>query len=122
MLREAGATIVPVTMPLVDRAGLVQQTLQFGEASAIHRDLLRAHYDVLGADVRGRLLAGLFVPATAYATALRVRTLIADGFRAAAGSLDCLIQPTLPAIAPRVAPGGAVEFDFGPGVAPPPGC
>ena len=122
VLREAGATIVSVTMPLVDRAGLVQQTLQFGEASAIHRDLLRAHYDELGADVRGRLLAGLFVPATAYATALRVRTLIADGFRAAAGSLDCLIQPTLPAIAPRVAPGGAVEFDFGPGVAPPPGA
>ena len=121
VLREAGATVVPVTMPLVDRAGLVQQTLQFAEASAIHRELLRDHYDELGTDVRGRLLAGLFVPATAYATALRVRTVIADGFRAAAGDLDCLLQPTLPAIAPRVVDGHP-EFDFGPGVTPPPGA
>lgn len=118
-LRDAGAAIVPVTMPLVDRAGLVQQTLQFAEASAIHRDLLRAHYDELGADVRGRLLAGLFVPATAYATALRVRTLVADGFRAAVGDLDCLVQPTLPTIAPRIVD-GRVEFDLG-AAAPPPG-
>lgn len=123
-LRAAGATLVPVTMPLVERAGLVQQTLQFAEASAIHRDLLRASYDELGADVRGRLLAGLFVPATAYATALRVRTLIADGFRSAVADLelDCLVQPTLPAIAPRVAPDGRVAFDFGPGVEAPAGA
>ena len=121
ILRDAGATVVPVTMPLVDRAGLVQQTLQFAEASAIHRELLRARYDELGADVRGRLLAGLFVPAIAYATALRVRTAIADGFRAAVGDLDCLVQPTLPAIAPRVVD-GSPEFAFGPGVTPPPGA
>ena len=123
-LRAAGATLVPVAMPLVERAGLVQQTLQFAEASQIHRDLLRRAYDELGADVRGRLLAGLFVPATAYVTALRVRTVIAEGFRRACDEhrLDCLIQPTLPAIAPRVADDGRIEFDFGPGVTPPAGA
>jgi Asp-tRNA(Asn)/Glu-tRNA(Gln) amidotransferase A subunit family amidase len=123
-LEAAGATLVPVEMPLLDRAGLVQQALQFAEASTIHRDLLREHYDELGADVRGRLLAGLFVPATAYVTALRVRTVIADGFRAAfaAAGVDCLLQPTLPSIAPRIADDGTVAFDFGPGVTPPAGA
>ncbi len=116
-LRGAGATVVSVDLPLLERAGVVQQALQFPEASTIHRELMRRSWDELGADVRGRLLAGLFVPATGYVTALRVRALISRGFRSALGDLDCLVAPTLPTVAPRVVD-GRVEFDLGPGAAP----
>ena len=56
---------------------------QVAVALRIDLNTARRAYDELGADVRGRLLAGLFVPATAYLTALRVRTVIAEGFRRA---------------------------------------
>jgi aspartyl-tRNA(Asn)/glutamyl-tRNA(Gln) amidotransferase subunit A len=108
-LREAGATAEPVEPHYLDQAGLVQQALQFPEATAFHLDWLRTRAEEYGADVRGRLLAGLFVPATAYVTALRLREVIASAFDAAIGPFDCLAAPTLPVLAPRVVD-GAVDF------------
>jgi aspartyl-tRNA(Asn)/glutamyl-tRNA(Gln) amidotransferase subunit A len=99
-LRDAGIQSTSVELPHLDRAPVVQQALQFPEATSIHLDWLRTRLGDYGADVRGRLLAGLFVPATAYVTALRARGVIASGFRAAAAAVDCLVAPTLPAVAP----------------------
>jgi len=113
-LREAGAAVRGVELPHLDRAGVVQQALQFPEATAIHLDWLRTSLADYGADVRGRLLAGLFVPATAYVTALRVRGVIAAGFDEAAAGVDCLAAPTLPVVAPRFED-GKVVFDPGGG-------
>jgi aspartyl-tRNA(Asn)/glutamyl-tRNA(Gln) amidotransferase subunit A len=107
-LRAAGATTVRVEPPHLDRAALVQQALQFPEATAIHLDLLRSRAGELGADVRGRLLAGLFVPAVAYVNALRARGVLEAGFREAAAGVDCLAAPTLPVVAPRFADGRLV--------------
>jgi aspartyl-tRNA(Asn)/glutamyl-tRNA(Gln) amidotransferase subunit A len=110
VLREAGARTEAVELPHLDHAALVQQALQFPEATTIHLEWLRTRLGDYGADVRGRLLAGLFVPATSYVTALRVRTVIADGFRSAVDGLDCIVAPTLPVLAPRFA-NGRVVFD-----------
>jgi aspartyl-tRNA(Asn)/glutamyl-tRNA(Gln) amidotransferase subunit A len=99
-LRETGVPTTSVELPHVDRAPVVQQALQFPEATSIHLEWLRTRLGDYGADVRGRLLAGLFVPATAYVTALRVRGVIAAAFRAAAEGFVCLVAPTLPAVAP----------------------
>jgi aspartyl-tRNA(Asn)/glutamyl-tRNA(Gln) amidotransferase subunit A len=109
-LREAGARTEAVELPHLDRAALVQQALQFPEATTIHLEWLRTRLGDYGADVRGRLLAGLFVPATTYLTALRARAVIADGFRSAVDGLDCIVAPTLPVLAPRFA-NGRVVFD-----------
>jgi len=99
-LREAGVRTTSVELPHLDRAAVVQQALQFPEATSIHLEWLRTRLADYGADVRGRLLAGLFVPATAYVTALRARGAIAAGFGAAAARFDCLVAPTLPSVAP----------------------
>jgi aspartyl-tRNA(Asn)/glutamyl-tRNA(Gln) amidotransferase subunit A len=109
-LREAGVAARAVELPHLDEAALVQQVLQFPEAAAVHLEWLRTRLEDYGADVRGRLLAGLFVPATAYLTALRVRGVVAAGFRAALAGVDCLAAPTLPVVAPRV-DNGSVVFD-----------
>jgi aspartyl-tRNA(Asn)/glutamyl-tRNA(Gln) amidotransferase subunit A len=109
-LREAGVRTRSVELPDLDQAGLVQQALQFPEATAVHLEWLRTRLADYGADVRGRLLAGLYVPATAYVTALRLRSVIAAGFRSAVEGLDCIAAPTLPAVAPRYAE-GKVVFD-----------
>src|SRR6185437_11468916 len=107
-LRRAGATTTAVELPHLDRAGITQQALQFPEATAIHLDWLRTRLGEYGVDVRGRLLAGLFVPATAYVNALRARTTIAAGFRAAVEGVDCVVAPTLPVLAPRYANGKVI--------------
>src|SRR5438874_2352476 len=99
-LGEAGVRTTSIVLPHLDRAPVVQQALQFPEATSIHLEWLRTRLGDYGADVRGRLLAGLFVPATAYVTALRARGVIAAGFRAAAEPFDCLVAPTLPSVAP----------------------
>jgi aspartyl-tRNA(Asn)/glutamyl-tRNA(Gln) amidotransferase subunit A len=109
VLREAGAAAVSIEPQHLDHAGLVQQALQFPEATAIHLEWLRTRAGEYGADVRGRLLAGLFVPATAYVTALRLRGVIAAAFEEAIAPVDCLVAPTLPVVAPRVV-NGAVDF------------
>jgi Asp-tRNA(Asn)/Glu-tRNA(Gln) amidotransferase A subunit family amidase len=108
-LREAGVRTTSVELPHLDRAPIVQQALQFPEATSIHLDWLRTRLADYGADVRGRLLAGLFVPATAYVTALRARGVIAAGFRAAAERFDCLVAPTLPGVAPVFGESGPLE-------------
>ena len=100
-LGEAGVRTTSIVLPHLDRAPVVQQALQFPEATSIHLEWLRTRLGDYGADVRGRLLAGLFVPATAYVTALRARSVIAAGFRAAAEPFDCLVAPTLPSVAPE---------------------
>jgi aspartyl-tRNA(Asn)/glutamyl-tRNA(Gln) amidotransferase subunit A len=112
-LRAAGATTSAVELPHLDRAGITQQALQFPEATAIHLHWLRTRLDEYGADVRGRLLAGLHVPATAYVNALRARTAIAAGFGAAVDGVDCLVAPTLPVVAPRYADGKVVYDGVG---------
>jgi aspartyl-tRNA(Asn)/glutamyl-tRNA(Gln) amidotransferase subunit A len=99
-LREAGVRTASVELPHLERAPVVQQALQFPEATSIHLEWLRTRLGDYGVDVRGRLLAGLFVPATAYVTALRARAVIAAGFLAAAQPFDCLVAPTLPSVAP----------------------
>ena len=99
-LREARVRTTSIELPHLDRAPVVQQALQFPEATSIHLEWLRTRLADYGADVRGRLLAGLFVPATAYVTALRARGVIARSFRDAAEAVDCLLAPTLPSVAP----------------------
>jgi aspartyl-tRNA(Asn)/glutamyl-tRNA(Gln) amidotransferase subunit A len=99
-LREAGVRTTSVELPHLDHATVVQQALQFPEATSIHLEWMRTRLGDYDADVRGRLLAGLFVPATAYVTALRARSAIAAGFRAATEPFDCLVAPTLPSVAP----------------------
>lgn len=108
-LREAGVRTTSVELPHLERAAVVQQALQFPEATSIHLEWLRTRLADYGADVRGRLLAGLFVPATAYVTALRARAVIAAGFAAAAEPFDCLVAPTLPSVAPVYGPSDPLE-------------
>jgi len=99
-LRDAGIRTEPVALPHVERAALIQQALQFPEATSLHLEWLRTRLADYDADVRGRLLAGLYVPATAYVTALRARGVVAAAFRDAADGFDCLVAPTLPSVAP----------------------
>ncbi|MEZ5100224.1 MAG: amidase [Thermoleophilia bacterium] len=100
-LQRLGARVERVSLPLVDRAATILAAIQFPEATGIHLELLRHHLADLGADVRRRLLAGLFAAPWTSLTGQRARRLVAAEARAALGRVDLLLQPTMPVVAPR---------------------
>ena len=101
-LAELGATVEPVTVPLLDEAGTIVQTMMLPEAAEVHLPWLRTRIAEYGADVRARLLAGLLLPATAYPTGLRARRWFLRELEPLQERYDVLAHPELPVPPPRI--------------------
>lgn len=101
-LAADGALVSTQSIEDMSVAPAVQLNTIAPEASATHLDLLLAHGDTLGADVRVRLEAGLFLPAAWYAKAQRWRTRLVQRLDTAFEAADVLVCATLRAPAPRV--------------------
>ncbi len=102
VLSDLGADVEPVTMPLLDEAGTIVQALMLPEAAEVHLPWLRTRLRDYGDDVRARLLAGLLLPATAYVTGLRARTLYLRGLGPVFSRFDLLAHPEMPVPPPRI--------------------
>jgi aspartyl-tRNA(Asn)/glutamyl-tRNA(Gln) amidotransferase subunit A len=109
-LREAGARLVDVEIDLLDRFGTIQQAMQFVEAASVHAGWLRTRLADYGADVRARLLAGLFLPATTYTLGQRGRRLAYAAFERVLEQVDVLAAPTMPVTPPPIGE-DTVELD-----------
>lgn len=73
------------------------------EGAAIHRQWLATRRDEYSAHVRIRIEAGLFIPATQYIDALRLRVLLTERFLdETMAEIDALCLPVLPFPVPRV--------------------
>lgn len=72
------------------------------EAAAVHRDRLARTPEQIGSDVRARLRAGQLLPATAYLNALRVRQQLIRELDALFETVDLLVLPTTPIVAPPI--------------------
>jgi aspartyl-tRNA(Asn)/glutamyl-tRNA(Gln) amidotransferase subunit A len=83
----------PVTAPLLDEAGVIQQLIMLPEATTAHLAWLRTRLADYGPDVRARLLAGLLLPATAYPTGLRARRWYIRELRPLLERFDLLADP-----------------------------
>ncbi len=101
-IRELPGTPEPVAIPLHDDIATITQLVLLPEATARHLDWLRTRLDDYGPDVRSRLLAGLFLPATAHVTGLRARRWARDEFERELGRYDLLVAPAMPTPAPRL--------------------
>jgi aspartyl-tRNA(Asn)/glutamyl-tRNA(Gln) amidotransferase subunit A len=92
----------PVTPPLLDEAGVIQQLIMLPEATTAHLPWLRTRLADYGPDVRARLLAGLLLPATAYPTGLRARRWYIQELEPLLDRFDLLAAPAMPMVAPRI--------------------
>ena len=101
-LRSLGAELVPVQVPLLEHAGTIQQAMQFPEATEVHMEWLRTRLADYGADVRARLLVGLYVPPAVYETGRRARAAACDEIRRVFEGVDLLAAPTMPVLPPRI--------------------
>ena len=101
-LRLLGAELVPVEVPLLERAGTIQQAMQFPEATEVHMEWLRTRLADYGADVRARLLVGLFVTPDVREAGRRAREAACDEIRRAFEQVELLAAPTMPVLPPRI--------------------
>ena len=102
VLTELGAAPEAVEVPGLAEAGTIAQLQMLPEATAVHLEWMRTRLEDYGADVRARLLAGLFLPATAYVTGMRARRDYCDEVGRLFGRFDALVAPVMPVVAPRI--------------------
>ena len=108
-LRELPGRLEQVEIPLHEEIETITQLLMLPEATAAHGEWLRTRLADYGSDVRARLLAGLFLPSTAYVTGLRARRWARQEFERELGDYDLLVSPAMPTTAPRL---DAIAPDF----------
>lgn len=101
-LAAIGASVVPVRVPWFSDLGTIQQAVQFAEAAQYHGEWLRTRLPDYGADVRARLLTGLFLPSTVPVLGQRARRLAVEGLREVWRKVDLLVAPTMPVLPPRI--------------------
>lgn len=110
-LAEAGAEVVEVDVPVPEAYMPTEYMIFLSEASAYHQTRIREQAEDFEPDVRLLLEAGEMLLATDYIKALRVRTLIQNGWRDLfERPLDAVLAPTLPNVAAKV---GQKEFTHG---------
>jgi aspartyl-tRNA(Asn)/glutamyl-tRNA(Gln) amidotransferase subunit A len=102
VLQDLGAQVQEVTIPYTNALAAVEFGIVLPEASAYHQQWLRDKGDLYSPDVRLLLEMGKFVLATDYIKALRVRTLIQQGWAAMFDDIDVLVSPSTPLAAPTV--------------------
>lgn len=96
-LANLGAEIREVEIPLAEAYMPCEYAIFCSEASAYHQDRLREKGGDIEPDVRVLLEAGELIYATDYIKALRVRTLLQQGWRDMfAQGIDLVAAPTLP--------------------------
>ena len=110
-LRGLGALVEEVRPVFTETAGVVHQLVMLPEAAQNHARWLRECPEKYGADVRARLLAGVFMPGPAYATGQKARRVAFDEARELFRRFDLLVQPQMPVTPPKL---GQVEVDLGP--------
>ncbi|MGK5638181.1 amidase [Streptomyces sp. URMC 126] len=95
-LRDLGARLVDVEIPLAEQVHATQWGLMVPEASAVHEETLRSSGELYGPDVRTLLEAGALVPAGDYLRAQRARTLMRQAWARLFDDVDVVAAPTVP--------------------------
>lgn len=96
VLEQDGARIQEVELPHAEQYMAVEFGICLPEASAYHQAMLRSRGHLYTEEVRLLLETGELVLATDYIKALRVRSVIQEGWRQAFQGLDVLVAPSLP--------------------------
>ena len=106
-LASAGAWIEELAAPELTEAARLNGLMTTADAAAFHRERMERSPDDFGADVLTRLRRGAAFGATDYADARRRQTLLrrtfASWFVEDGGTLDVVVLPTTPCVAPRIA-------------------
>ncbi|GIX48164.1 MAG: glutamyl-tRNA(Gln) amidotransferase subunit A [Candidatus Tectimicrobiota bacterium] len=101
VLRDLGAEVQEVSIPLVPLAGAIFVAIADTVGAAARHEVLRTRAHELDAATRTRLLAAALVPAKVYHRALQARVLLRQQFLQALRQVDVLVSATAPFPPPR---------------------
>jgi aspartyl-tRNA(Asn)/glutamyl-tRNA(Gln) amidotransferase subunit A len=108
VLRELGATVEDVSIPLSTHAGAISGGLRV-EAPMRYRMLLQSRLQEIGHDNRIGYLTGALLPAQAYYKAQQLRVLLRQQVLQALEQVDVLVQPTAGLVAQPVEPDPIID-------------
>ncbi len=97
VLVDLGVDAEEVTLPLVEHAEAMQQSIMLPEVAAVHFDTLRETPEKFGETALMRLDLGSVIPATAYIQAQQVRVKLRDAFESMFDTFDVVVGPANPA-------------------------
>jgi aspartyl-tRNA(Asn)/glutamyl-tRNA(Gln) amidotransferase subunit A len=103
-LRDAGAEVMPLDIAELDRANAALRTILRPEASLIHNELLAINPAGYAPQTLAQLESGRTVLATEYIRALRFRDMMRGRIETLFDSVDVLMSPSVPFIAPFTDP------------------
>jgi aspartyl-tRNA(Asn)/glutamyl-tRNA(Gln) amidotransferase subunit A len=103
-LDHAGANVLPIKVPDLELARDALIAIIEPEASLIHRDLLRNEPAGFSDITRAQLEAGFAISAVDYLNALKVRECLTAEFQRAFESIDAILSPSVPWVAPAEDP------------------
>ena len=103
-LTHAGAHVRPIKVPDLELARDALIAIIEPEASLIHRDLLRDQSEGFSSITRAQLEAGFGISAVDYLNALQVRERLTAEFQRAFESIDAILSPSVPWVAPAEDP------------------
>jgi aspartyl-tRNA(Asn)/glutamyl-tRNA(Gln) amidotransferase subunit A len=114
LLSKAGAQIVEIDVPEFSQLAAINSKggLIAAEAWHWHRDLLENRGDAYDQRVRGRILRGRDISAADYLDVLNARTAWQQGINDRLAAFDAILLPTVPTVAPAVAPLEADDATF----------
>jgi aspartyl-tRNA(Asn)/glutamyl-tRNA(Gln) amidotransferase subunit A len=101
VLREQGADVQEVSIPLIAVTGAIFVGIADTEGAGARDDLLRSRAAELDAATRTRLQAAALVPAKLYNRAMKARVVLRQQFMAALNQVDILVSATAPQPPPK---------------------
>jgi Asp-tRNA(Asn)/Glu-tRNA(Gln) amidotransferase A subunit family amidase len=113
-LRQQGAHIAEIDLPLADELSRIQSTGGFSAAEswAWHRQLLAERGDRYDPRVAQRIRGGASMSAADYIDLLRARAEWIARMEAALGHFDAVLSPTVPIVAPSTASIASDDAEF----------
>jgi len=109
-LSEIGCTTHEFEFPYLPEIFAAYTTLDSCEASAYHQMEIAERASEFQPDVRLLLEQGLFIPATYYIQALRIRAMVFPAIMKLFKDFDVMVTPSQPMVAPKVGQ-TMVKFD-----------
>ncbi len=101
-VRDAGATLLDVDLPGIERAADIYMPIRCAESAFVHRAALAAQPEAFSPVVRQRLLEGREISALRYFESLRARDQLRAGLETVLIGIDALLLPSIPVRAPLI--------------------
>lgn len=98
---KLGAALISVRVPDIAGLNAISRIILFAEATATVEPYLNRRSE-FGSDILALFDQGKYIPATEYVQAQRLRRMFQQDFARILGTVDCLLTPTTPNLAPKI--------------------